>query len=184
MTPTFKAALGAVLFVAAPLSALAQQGPMGESGLIARVAALEAVMRGAIIASPEACETLGAGWAPYTAAEGRFLLGTGEFKDGNKTWDYKPGDTGGGPVVTLREKHLPKHEHIIRWGGHDFVSLETDPQDENPQRKEHFLRSGGDSKPNLGKAHDKLLAMGSNDGDQPHENMPPYIAIHFCTFGR
>ena len=85
---------------------------------------------------------------------GRFPVGAGNR--------YSPGDTGGAESVTLTVDQMPGHSH-------GYELRDEDNRD---------AASGADC--NDGVWHgDKTATSGSAGGDQPHENRPPYKAIHF-----
>jgi len=85
------------------------------------------------------------------------------------------GETGGSDTVSLLESEIPSHSHTLRvWP--------SDPAD-------HFGPAGNTlARSNNGQAWgaaSSLVAFGGNaiapaGGDQPHNNMQPYLTLNFC----
>lgn len=113
------------------------------------------------------------GWSPYEPAKNRFILGAGDL--------YQTvGETGGAPEVTLEAKHLPPHEHEIKWLREHSVSLNDfagDAPGDNQYRLDWF------NEWEQGRADSNLIAI-STGGGQAHTNMPPYITLYFCVANR
>ena len=86
------------------------------------------------------------------------------------------GETGGSETVTLLESEIPSHAHALR-GTIDDGDLKLPAPDRS------LAKSGG------GNAYDPtttgLQAMSDQTlapagGDQPHNNMEPYLTFYFC----
>ena len=122
---------------------------------------------GAVVAfsDEEGCPT---GWGEYYDAKGRFIVGAGQHSLNNEYGTPVPikllGEKGGQDQVKLEINHMPKHKH------------------ENPSK-------GADG----GKYVNALQATGRGEyggfharptqytgGNQPHNNMPPYVALRYC----
>lgn len=97
------------------------------------------------------------GWTNYEPVSGRFILGVG----GN----YSIGQTGGEEKHTLLISELPTHSH-------DYRTTDNGPLHDNPH---NFIGGAG----RFGQVGTKQT--GSIGGGQPHNNMPPYIALKFCS---
>jgi len=86
------------------------------------------------------------------------------------------GETGGSETVTLLESEIPAHSHAARVVGTD----QGDLQGPTPTRS--FAKSGrgfayvASTAPNVSMAPEALPPAG---GDQPHNNMQPYLALNF-----
>ncbi len=85
------------------------------------------------------------------------------------------GETGGSQTVTLLESEIPSHSHNL---------MASNQPGEDPQAAgESFARSVG---ANLYQASNAgLVTMSDNiiapaGGDQPHNNMQPYLTLNFC----
>ncbi len=86
------------------------------------------------------------------------------------------GETGGSDTVTLLESEIPLHQHVLR--------ASADPANAQiPTAQLTLARSSG------GNAYDTntngLVAMSPNalapaGGDQPHNNLQPYLTFYFC----
>jgi len=85
------------------------------------------------------------------------------------------GEMGGSETVSLLESEIPAHSHQIR--------VSTDPGDlQAPTPARGLTRSGNGSGyvatgPNVAMAPEVLAPAG---GDQPHNNMQPYLTFNFC----
>ncbi len=86
------------------------------------------------------------------------------------------GETGGSETVTLLDSEIPSHSHSLR-------AVATDPgEDRIPGPAEALARSTG------GFLYDtaaSLVSMSANaltpaGGDQPHNNLQPYVTFYFC----
>jgi microcystin-dependent protein len=85
------------------------------------------------------------------------------------------GETGGSETVSLLESEIPNHSHA--WNT-DAV----DPGEDRIPTNEALARSVGG---NLYGAASSLVALSGNalapaGGDQPHNNMQPYLTLNFC----
>jgi microcystin-dependent protein len=82
------------------------------------------------------------------------------------------GETGGSDTVTLLESEIPAHSHALN------VSAEDGNR---PQPAGRFLGRGTDlyvQSGNLGQMNDNALTPAG--GDQPHNNLMPYLTFYFC----
>jgi microcystin-dependent protein len=82
------------------------------------------------------------------------------------------GETGGSETVTLLESEMPAHSHALR-------AVEDDGAFFTPVSM--FLAAGNsmyfNGNPNVMMAPEALAPAG---GDQPHNNMMPYLTFNFC----
>ena len=84
------------------------------------------------------------------------------------------GETGGSDTVTLLESEIPAHSHVINASG-------TDATDQQPTNE---LLAGGVGGISMYAAPGALTALSPNalaptGGDQPHNNMQPYLTLYF-----
>ena len=110
------------------------------------------------------------GWEPFEPAKNRFVLGAGG--------QYPVvGSIGGEEQVTLSEAEMPNHGHVV-----NAVAL-----------NEYYPPNGGlgHTSPNHSGTENILMLPGGGQrsptqwtgpagSSQPHNNMPPYIALYFC----
>lgn len=82
------------------------------------------------------------------------------------------GETGGSETVSLLESEIPSHSHSVR--ALNQPGLTATPAGNIPARN-RFYYSG--SAPTVTMS-DKALAPAG--GDQPHNNMQPYLTFYFC----
>jgi uncharacterized protein (DUF779 family) len=106
------------------------------------------------------------GWTPFQPAMGRFVVGVGS---GNK--DVR-GDSltnrdflsdGGEEQVRLTKEQMPRHRHgmVGELPSREFITGKT---------RERVPTS-------ISTSAGEVWFEGAN---KPHNNMPPYIALHFC----
>ena len=113
------------------------------------------------------------GWKPFLAAQSRAIIGAtfgigSEPGLGNNENDValierKYRDHGGEESVTLAQNHLPEHRHGVPYGPSDSGS--------------GFHPILGQGKASTPSNYPQTTFVGNN---QPHNNMPPYIALYFC----
>lgn len=96
------------------------------------------------------------GWSPVTAAQGRFIVGTGTLGSDS----YGLGATGGEAQHSLTIAEMPAHEHGI--GTYGLVS------------------AAGGNVYGLHGSYDAGTYTKPSGGGQPHENRPPYLALLYC----
>ena len=85
------------------------------------------------------------------------------------------GETGGSETVSLLESEIPSHSHALRVI--NDVGEDRTPADESLARSTGgALYSTGIS--NLVTLSDNALAPAG--GDQPHNNLMPYLTLNFC----
>lgn len=168
--------------------------------------ALTEIVEGAVVAFPFECrEDLG--WKPYFPAAGRFVVGAGRHheEDGEpKNLDAvgEPLTIYAGPsdlsAVTLQRPRAANDAGDFRIGGVETHTLTVDemPAHSHPGSRiatggpviENANRGGVSFRVDVGQAGDRILSpvsdivpvIESQGGGQPHNNMPPYIALYFC----
>jgi len=87
------------------------------------------------------------------------------------------GQMGGAPAVTLHESQMPAHKHAVNAVGGRGSADSADPIG-------HLWAQAS-----TGQIYSDAAATGEMNGNatnnaggsQPHENMPPYLAINFCV---
>src|SRR5213078_751335 len=85
------------------------------------------------------------------------------------------GETGGSETVTLLESEIPSHSHgLLAVGG--FNGTNNDPTNEVPAKGDAGLLPYTPSGPALAMAGQAIAPAG---GDQPHNNMQPYLTLYF-----
>ncbi len=139
-----------------------------------------AVPDGAVIAFLHPCKDID-GWEDYADGAGKFLLGVGKgvlrpqgphkplsSPSEVSLSEIKLGDQGGQETHTLTIPEMPVHNHdngsgkyLVQVTGSDTVHAKTDLD-----KHEINIRNG--------------VTINAAGGGQPHNNMPPYIALHFC----
>ncbi|GEM_PF-3436172 len=143
-------------------------------------------MRGAVIAfeTKEASQVCPDGWELYEPVKGRFIVGAGNHSNKDVKGealtnhvsyaDDKGKAVGGAEQHVLKIPEIPAHGHKI--------SAEKAPSGANMSdflggsTAAFGLRRKFNSQP--GKVFPHLLE--DTGGGQPHNNMPPYIALYFC----
>lgn len=101
------------------------------------------------------------GGIKWERIEGRFLLGASS--------EYPIGTTGGEVTHTLTTEEIPHHSHPF---GNLIASWPTDTNDNHDWGVKYD--GGDDTHPYT----TWLKQSGGSGGGQPHNNMPPYIAVY------
>lgn len=123
------------------------------------------VPRGAIMAFdlPRGCPE---GWSMFLPAISRTIVGAGNLPTGSSgSSSTNPltvrsfGELGGEEAVQLTIDEMPRHSHGALFAGDGRKA---------GMLNEYAYHASG---------YEKLRPEG---GSQPHNNMPPYIALHYC----
>jgi len=124
-----------------------------------------AVPKGAVVAFANGCPT-DAGWQEYAPAKGRFLVAVGTNVDANGTERaFSPGIGNDGEYEhTLTTDEMPAHRHGIDRQG--------------PTRGIEGLPPIGTDGAIIDTIEQEMSQPAGKG--QPHNNVPPYIALHFC----
>ena len=124
------------------------------------------VPKGAVVAFATACP-VDLGWKEHEAARGRFLVATGEHTDASGTKRvFAPGigADNGGYEHKLTVDEMPRHRHAIDRQGPTRGIADLPP-------------IGTDGAVIAVIEQEKSHVTG---GSGAHNNVPPYIALHFC----
>jgi microcystin-dependent protein len=84
------------------------------------------------------------------------------------------GETGGSETVTLLESEIPAHSHGLR-ASLDDADLRIPTAARSLAKSNSNVYATGN--PNTAMAAEALTPAG---GDQPHNNMMPYLTLNFC----
>lgn len=137
-----------------------EQGPQGSRGLpgidgrSGTDAAIQSGMVAAFFPGNLGDPVCPVGWQYFIEGSGRFILGANE--------KYPPGERAGEETVRLSVAQMPRHSH--------GVSRQTDVKADDDNA---FLARGETSSM-------KDAATRATGDNQPHNNIPPYIALYFC----
>jgi len=140
------------------------RGPIGPKGENGDPGTNATIPSGTVVAF-DLADGCPSGWKNFEVAAGRFIIGV----DGNKyKLPYVAGEPeyvrGGEDVVTLSPNEMPSHNHTLD----GVFSLWNEG-------------SSRDTTSGTGVFHAKTTrTLGLTGGGQPHNNMPPYIALYFC----
>jgi microcystin-dependent protein len=85
------------------------------------------------------------------------------------------GETGGSETVSLLESEIPSHSHALRA---DILDI-ADTNVVSPNAS-YALSSGGTLYQAAGGSLLADAAIAPAGGDQPHNNMQPYLTLNFC----
>jgi len=85
------------------------------------------------------------------------------------------GETGGSETVSLLESEIPSHTHLLR-----VNSSSADQPVPNPNRSLARSTGGFAWNPTFTQALMSDNALAPAGGDQPHNNMQPYLTLSFC----
>ncbi|MFZ1430115.1 MAG: hypothetical protein WAS21_25495 [Geminicoccaceae bacterium] len=134
------------------------------------------IPQGVVVAATVECSSLGAGWAPYPGAKGRFLIGEGTGTDdaGNEQ-NFEAGKSHGEYKHKLEPDEMPSHNH----------SFTGTPTVRGENAGSGLTLAGGRS-PQLGMQYEPLGdwspngTIGMSGGDKAHNNLPPYLVVWYC----
>lgn len=147
----------------------------------------DAVPRGVVVASLKRCVDLGDEWTDFEEGTGRVIVGVGKETIEAFERTFRLDEEGGFYEHVLTEAQMPSHSHGI---GNLGISDSNNNLHVTPERVEvsknyrvlgaAFGRFPAEQN-NFGSHNHGLIGgideTGSND---PHNNMPPYIALYFC----
>ena len=88
------------------------------------------------------------------------------------------GETGGSETVSLLESEIPSHSHFMRAHNGDQGDHQNPAPDTSLAQSANGLAFQSNSSANLVNLSDQVLAPAG--GDQPHNNMQPYLTFYFC----
>lgn len=117
-----------------------------------------------------------AGWSDFASARGRMIIGATP-PDGEaggltrREWQQ----LGGEEAVVLLESQMPRHDHSGMTGAESVARIWYD----EATRSNNFVSTGdpGLGLDNIQTHTHPIPAQGQNE---PHNNIPPYIALYFC----
>lgn len=87
------------------------------------------------------------------------------------------GETGGSETVSLLESEIPSHSHAAR-ANSDFADLQTPSPARSLARSQNA--SAYQSTTNQALVSFAPQALAPAGGDQPHNNLQPYLTFYFC----
>ena len=86
------------------------------------------------------------------------------------------GETGGSETVSLLESEIPSHSHTLR-ASSDIAELQT-PSPARSMARSQNANAYKATSANLASMSPNALAPAG--GDQPHNNLQPYLTFYFC----
>lgn len=87
------------------------------------------------------------------------------------------GETGGSETVSLLESEIPSHSHSLR-ANSDFADVQTPTPNRSLARSQNASAYQTTVNQNLTTLNPQTLSPAG--GDQPHNNMMPYLTCYFC----
>jgi microcystin-dependent protein len=88
------------------------------------------------------------------------------------------GETGGSPTVSLLESEIPGHQHAMRAHNGDQADAQNpSPNTSLAQSANGFAYQSSGAQSLVSLSPSALAPVG---GDQPHNNMQPYLTLNFC----
>ena len=135
---------------------------------IVKAAKLAAWPVGSIYMSMQATSPATLFGGTWVAMEGQFLLGATTSSN-----LYPPLSMGGEAAHALTETEMPSHNHGVQQEGSDGAIPMMMGKDGTYQNDE-YLSFGTSVKPFA----ESTIFISYRGGNQPHNNMPPYIAVY------
>jgi hypothetical protein len=135
-------------------------------GEISSLVVAGAVPKGAVVAFANACPSE-FGWKEHEAASGRFLVATGKHTDAvgtSRTFALGIGLDDGEYQHSLTVDEMSAHRHAVERQG--------------PTRGIEGLPPIGNDGAIIATIEREMTSTAGKG--QPHNNVPPYIALHFC----
>ncbi|MCL6415081.1 hypothetical protein MIB92_05420 [Aestuariirhabdus sp. Z084] len=120
--------------------------------------ALDSVQKGSVVAFVNAKGCPERGWDQYADGEGRTIIGVSSM--------YPLSHKGGSPTHTLGIPEMPIHQHST------YTSNEVGRGAEHGQHNSEMMHSEENS---------VARVTGKEGGGQAHNNMQPYVALHYCV---
>ena len=106
------------------------------------------------------------GWEKYEQLSGRVVVGAGQGP-GLTPRTFR--DPGGVEQVTLTVEHMPNHTH----SGIVAADRGPRPNDRGPNAAQIAYKDPQNLPQNRG-------SIGEAGGSRPHENMQPFLVLHYC----
>ncbi len=88
------------------------------------------------------------------------------------------GETGGSETVTLLESEIPAHSHFMRAHNGDQADHQVPGPTTSLAQSANGNAYQSTTNSNLAQLSDQILTPAG--GDQPHNNMQPYLTLNFC----
>ena len=120
----------------------------------------ERVLANVIVLTDQDCAVLGPDWGRYEAINGRFPLAAGETEDINgERRTFALEQEGGEYSHRLTIPEMPSHTHPYR-------RIDSAVNAKAANHRSEVVQANGQT--------------GTTGGDQPHNNIPPYLVVNFC----
>jgi microcystin-dependent protein len=111
--------------------------------------------------------------------QGNVPIHTGSNQPGPGLSVYALGETGGSETVTLLQSEIPAHSHSFNVGTQDNADVQVpSPSRILGKSAGAFAYVPGSPAPPLTQMNPQMLSP--SGGDQPHNNMQPYLTLNFC----
>lgn len=131
--------------------------------ILAERKAVDRMLADVIVLTDQDCKDLEGNWKRYEAIDGRFPLAAGTNTDNREEEKtFTIGQRGGEYRHKLNEAEMPSHAHQ-----RSIHPVLYDKVDHGDDWSTHH-------------GHRETVTTTKSGGDQPHENMPPYLVMHFC----
>lgn len=99
-------------------------------------------------------------------ANGRMLIGADSAS-------YPAGSTGGEAKHALTETEMPSHNHGVQQAGSDGA-IPMEMGKDGTYQNDEYLSFGTSVKPFA----ESTILISYRGGNQPHNNMPPYLSVY------
>lgn len=134
---------------------------------------------GSVIASLNRCSDLGEDWQDFDAGAGRMIVGVGTAEIAGFSRTFRLEETDGYYEHELTIEQMPAHAHLTSTSYESFDLAPYGHGERTPKQEDFNSGKRAVGGTFQDKPYPSALTFTAGEG-QPHNNMPPYIALYFC----
>lgn len=119
------------------------------------------------------------GWIRFKEAEGRFVIGANSRSQNDSTGEFWVSRQAGNPAITLEEKHLPDHNHLVDIGKEQTMKFVNWDRFDGGSGNSPLVANSGTRHP-YSPGGEYVTNPNSSHQSAPIDILPPYIALYLC----